>query len=91
MRSPGLGGDPRISEEASSRKGAGLLWFSTVVTLFAEPGKYLRKVNNVNELMEEIEDKWKDVLDSSDDWTERTLVTEFLDDLRELKRMLPGV
>lgn len=41
--------------------------------------------------MEEIEDKWKDVLDSSDDWTERTLVTEFLDDLRELKRMLPGV
>lgn len=42
------------------------------------------------DLLEEIEDKWADVIESSDDWTEKTLAEEFLDDLRLLREHLNG-
>ena len=40
----------------------------------------------VNRMVEELIDKWADVIESSDDWVEKNLVGEFLDDLRGLIR-----
>lgn len=42
----------------------------------------------MHDFIEEIEDKWNDVAETTDDWTERTLVSEFLDDLRLLREHL---
>lgn len=42
------------------------------------------------DLLEEIEEKWRDVLETSDDWGEKNLAEEFLDDLRLLREHLNG-
>lgn len=35
--------------------------------------------------IDELIEKYQDVLDSSDDWTEKNLAQEVIDDLRDLK------
>lgn len=40
------------------------------------------------DLLEEIEEKWADVIATSDDWGEKNLAEEFLDDLRFLREHL---
>lgn len=38
---------------------------------------------NVDALIE----KYQDALECADDWTERNLISEFLDDLKDIKRV----
>jgi len=42
--------------------------------------------DTLNELIE----KWQDVIDSSDDRTERTLAAEAVEDLKDLRKALRG-
>lgn len=37
-------------------------------------------------MIDELIEKWQDVHDSSDDFTERTIADEIIHDLKELKR-----
>ena len=39
-------------------------------------------------MIEELMEKWQDVLDHTEDFTERTLCEEFLADMKELRKYL---
>lgn len=39
-------------------------------------------------LIEQLIEKWTDVLECSDSFTERTLCEEFLEDLKELRKII---
>ena len=40
------------------------------------------------EMVQELLDKWRDVIDTTDDHTERTVAAEFVDDLHEVHKCL---
>jgi len=44
----------------------------------------------MRDIINELKDKWTDVLETSDDRAEKTLVEEFLDDLHELEKATRG-
>ena len=47
-------------------------------------------VSFMRDLIAEMMDKWQDVINTSDDRTERTLAEEMVEDLHELDRALHG-
>lgn len=40
----------------------------------------------MRELIDELIEKYEDVRDTADDWIERNLATEFIDDLKDLRK-----
>lgn len=48
------------------------------------------KTTNALELLTELIDKWADVRDTSDDWTEKNLAGEVIEDLVMVENILNG-
>jgi len=48
------------------------------------------KTTNALELLTELIDKWSDVRDTSDDWVEKNLATEVIEDLVMVENVLHG-
>ena len=49
---------------------------------------YANRVTTPLEMVQELLDKWRDVIDTTDDHTERTVAVEFVDDLHEVHKCL---
>jgi uncharacterized protein with von Willebrand factor type A (vWA) domain len=49
---------------------------------------YARSVTETLTHVEDLLNKWRDASDTTEDWAERTLITEFLEDLHEVHKCL---